>query len=1169
MSLFTQVSIHPSVGFTVGKGDFMSSASDYHKFTIKPTPPRRFFSKPLPERRVALSAPSQSQALLKSGRCCIKRAIVGLAITTLSASALLPGAHAASQVIASPSSLSWYKVAVGNTGGGKSVTLTNSGSSTIILSSISITGANSGDFYTASNKCGTTLAANASCSLYVYFRPIAVGTRTATLTYNVSNSPQQVFLSGLGASVSAAPGSLSFGSLSVGSRSASQTITISNGTANSVLLSSGAITGANPAVFTITSATCGYSLAASASCTASIAFTPSGAASYTANWTITAGSNQLSVLLFGTGTRMSVSPSSLSWYKVAVGNTGGAKSVIFTNSGSSAVSISGISITGTNSGDFYIAANTCGTSLAANASCNLYVYFRPVTVGTRTAALTYVVSASNSPQQVSLSGLGTTIYYVSNCGIIGSDSNNGSSPSTPWLTVAKVNSSTFRPGDTIEFHDGCTWREELNLPSSGTAAYPITVTTYGSGNPPIISGSQVIALWTDEPQSPINFTSDHSLQAYWNMDQISGSNFLDATSNGNNLVNINGVTLDTNHMQGSYSANFDAAHGMELSRSDSALSAGFPGKNGTTNASITVGGWIYFDSSNANKRFISKGTGAWELFKGTGPSVGKMSWQIFTNSSNHCVQSDNGNLLTPDTWYHVIGRLDGTTGEQALFINGVKQTQTYNNGGAALFTDTAALQIGGDGSNFLDGRVDELFVFNRPLSDSEIARIYTGRLDGSNGSYKLYYAGYHNSPLAVYESGVAMRYVAQKTGMTPGSWYWDASNTRIYIRPTGDVDPATETFEIPQRLTCITDSRNYTTITGLSCQQPAQKGVFVTGANVTVQNMLINNVRENGPNSPNLNAAGVGIFWEGNNDVIQNNIVANANWGIVSDVPAGQTISGLIQGNTIYNIGYDGIGFAISDRNGGTLSNTIAQNNVLHDIGIYNLQGGAIECILSGSALGTGNIFRYNLMYSIGNAHKNAFPMNVQGGAGSCAFYGNVVYNSYGPCMSVHNGPGGNRFYNNTCYNNGLAGAQGAGIYIDGGSADTGNIFKNNIIYASSNTTFTYVMAGATSNTLDENLYFGGTPAPFNWNGAVYNVANYLAASGQDAHSVLADPLLAGPSTNDFSLLPNSPAISSGANLGSAYQLDLAPGSVWPFNVKTANQTTNGAWDIGAYVSPP
>ena len=255
------------------------------------------------------------QVPLKFSRLSIQKAIVALAIAMLTASTLLSGAQAAAQVAASPSSISWYKVAVGNTGGGKSVRLTNSGSSAISISGISITGTNSGDFYIAANTCGTSLAASASCTLSVYFRPVTVGTRTATLTYtdNASNSPQQVSLSGLGTSVSATPSSLSFGSVGAGSKSASQTITVSNGTANSVTLSSGSISGANPAVFAVTSTTCGSSLAASASCTASIAFTPAAAASYTATWTITAGSNPLSVVLSGTGTRVSVSPTSLSW----------------------------------------------------------------------------------------------------------------------------------------------------------------------------------------------------------------------------------------------------------------------------------------------------------------------------------------------------------------------------------------------------------------------------------------------------------------------------------------------------------------------------------------------------------------------------------------------------------------------------------------------------------------------------------------------------------------------------------------------------------------------------------------------------------------------------------------------------------------------------------------
>ena len=58
-----------------------------------------------------------------------------------------------------------------------------------------------------------------------------------------------------------------------------------------------------------------------------------------------------------------------------------------------------------------------------------------------------------------------------------------------------------------------------------------------------------------------------------------------------------------------------------------------------------------------------------------------MNWQIFTNSANNNVQSNNGNLLTPYAWYHVVGKVEGSTGEQSLFINGVERAQTYNTGG--------------------------------------------------------------------------------------------------------------------------------------------------------------------------------------------------------------------------------------------------------------------------------------------------------------------------------------------------------------------------------------------------------------------------------------------------------------------------------------------------------
>jgi hypothetical protein len=125
------------------------------------------------------------------------------------------------------------------------------------------------------------------------------------------------------------------------------------------------------------------------------------------------------------------------------------------------------------------------------------VTFTPAAVGTRTGALTITDNAANSPQAVGLTGTGPT-YYVDNCVVVGSDSNKGTSPSAPWLTVNKVNTSTFKPGDSILFESTCIWREQLTVPSSGSAGSPITFGAYGTGAQPIISGADIFSSWITE-----------------------------------------------------------------------------------------------------------------------------------------------------------------------------------------------------------------------------------------------------------------------------------------------------------------------------------------------------------------------------------------------------------------------------------------------------------------------------------------------------------------------------------------------------------------------------------------------------------------------------------------------------------------------------------------------
>jgi hypothetical protein len=61
--------------------------------------------------------------------------------------------------------------------------------------------------------------------------------------------------------------------------------------------------------------------------------------------------------------------------------------------------------------------------------------------------------------------------------VAGSDSNAGTSSSAPWRSIAKVNATSFSPGDVISFKRGSTWSEQLLVDSSGTSGSPVTSST--------------------------------------------------------------------------------------------------------------------------------------------------------------------------------------------------------------------------------------------------------------------------------------------------------------------------------------------------------------------------------------------------------------------------------------------------------------------------------------------------------------------------------------------------------------------------------------------------------------------------------------------------------------------------------------------------------------------
>jgi hypothetical protein len=78
-------------------------------------------------------------------------------------------------------------------------------------------------------------------------------------------------------------------------------------------------------------------------------------------------------------------------------------------------------------------------------------------------------------------------YYVDSRG--GNDATDGTTQSTAWKSLAKVNATLFLPGDRILLKSGSVWKGQLWPKGSGVEGRPIVVDMYGGGVKPIIEGS--------------------------------------------------------------------------------------------------------------------------------------------------------------------------------------------------------------------------------------------------------------------------------------------------------------------------------------------------------------------------------------------------------------------------------------------------------------------------------------------------------------------------------------------------------------------------------------------------------------------------------------------------------------------------------------------------------
>lgn len=356
----------------------------------------------------------------------------------------------------SATSLSFGSETMGVETAAQSLTLKNTGTASLDITSVALGGTNASSFLITANTCGTTLAAAATCSFSAAFKPTTTGALSATIdvTDNASGSPQAVSLTGTGTNtgslVSLSASSLGFGTETVGVQTAAQTVTLKNTGTLAVTISSIALTGTGASSYLITANTCGTSLAVGASCSFSAAFKPTttGALSAAIAVTDNATGSPQSVALSGTGspagTAVTVSASSLGFGPAGIGLETPAQTVTLKNTGTVAVTISSITLGGSGSSSFVLTANTCGASLAVAASCTFSAAFKPTAAGALSATIGVADNVAGSPQKVTLTGTGvTTALTLTPSSLTFASENVGSNTAGQLISIKNTSAATI------------------------------------------------------------------------------------------------------------------------------------------------------------------------------------------------------------------------------------------------------------------------------------------------------------------------------------------------------------------------------------------------------------------------------------------------------------------------------------------------------------------------------------------------------------------------------------------------------------------------------------------------------------------------------------------------------------------------------------------------------
>jgi hypothetical protein len=455
-----------------------------------------------------------------------------------------------------PSSLAFAPLQVGDTSAARTVTLTNNGNTTLAVSGISI--ADGATDFAQSNDCAA-IPAGGHCTINVNFTPSAAGSRTGSLAIlHDGAGVTTVTLSGTGAAQAATLSAPSFAATAVGA-SSTATATLTNTGIGALAVTAPTTSSVTGTDFSFVSTTCGASVAAGASCTTTVKFSPTSTAARTGTLSIGTGAGNQNANLSATGQQaiLSFAPATLPAFgNVQVGQSTDSATVTLTNSGN----ITAASLTLSPPSGYSLVGSTCGTSLAASASCSFKVRFAPSAVQTYSGNLTATADAPSTSATLAVSGAGVAQSATLSTPSFAATAVGASSTATATLTntgvgplsvttptAASVTGSDFALasttcGTSLAAGNSCSVTLTFAPAAMGTRTGSLVIGTGAGSQSAALSGTGQQAILAISPTSTAAFgnvqvgqTADSALMTLSNSGNVAATSLAFAMPAGYSL----------------------------------------------------------------------------------------------------------------------------------------------------------------------------------------------------------------------------------------------------------------------------------------------------------------------------------------------------------------------------------------------------------------------------------------------------------------------------------------------------------------------------------------------------------------------------------------------------------------------------------------------------------